>query len=215
MHLHFKGFAAQRAARGQQEQGSKPARLSISPQPEQPWDRCCAPASLELAWYGCGAGWEPALPMQELMFPHSALKWAATPQTQAGIFLQSRDNAATLRPLSRSALLSIPMQGQKSLRPHSSVGLQPSKPGSEHTHIPRHVSLPGHLGTRDGDGFSRWVGGFWGGKGSSALNLEPGGPALVFAVLYVQWPTALKRVENIPGIWVGPSKETPNSAKCI
>lgn len=167
MHLHFKGFAAQRAARGQQEQGSKPARLSISPQPEQPWDRCCAPASLELAWYGCGAGWEPALPMQELMFPHSALKWAVTPQTQAGIFLRSRDNAATLRLLSRSALLSIPMQGQKSLRPHSSVGLQPSKPGSEHTHIPGHVSLPGHLGTRDGVGFSRWVGAS--GEGREAL----------------------------------------------
>lgn len=191
MHLHFKGFAAQRAARGQQEQGSKPARLSISPQPEQPWDRCCAPASLELAWYGCGAGWEPALPMQELMFPHSALKWAVTPQTQAGIFLRSRNNAATLRPLSRSALLSIPMQGQKSLRPHSSVGLQPSKPGSEHTHIPRRVPSWA-LGNKGWSWVFQVGGGFWGGKGSSALNLEPGGPALVFAVLYVRRPTALK-----------------------
>lgn len=129
--------------------------------------------------------------MQELMFPHSALKWAVTPQTQAGIFLRSRNNAATLRPLSRSALLSIPMQGQKSLRPHSSVGLQPSKPGSEHTHIPRRVPSWA-LGNKGWSWVFQVGGGFWGGKGSSALNLEPGGPALVFAVLYVRRPTALK-----------------------
>lgn len=108
------------------------------------------------------------------MFPHSALNWAAAPQTQARIFLRSRDNATMLRLLSRNAELSIPTQGQKSLRPHSSVGLQTSKLGSEHNHPKTSVSLPGLLGTRDGVGFYGWAGRFWGGKGSSAFNLEPG-----------------------------------------
>jgi len=163
-------------------------------------------------------GTTPEPPVNELTQTPWGVNGGETPQTQAGIFLQSRDDAALMlrgpqKPqLPRKAELSIPRWNPWS---HSHRAQQVPGTGIFGLELPKpaRITSPKRASSSQHPPLAellapRWEMGFWGRLG--AVGSSPAREGAEHAPTRCSLPARLdssdhpKSTENIPGIWVGP-----------